>query len=185
MLNQAATRSGLAEMGTLALEFTRLAQLTGNNSYFDAIQRITDQLEAIQYETSMPGMWPTNLDASGGCMPPPGPIGQLRNQTGHLVKRQEVGIEDEVETVNRQDNESLQETPLQEEKLEYSHATVPPPSTTSWILDTPPVCTPLPIQPIPYGWDEYTLGAASDSFYEYLIKVIYHGHVVRVPADYS
>ncbi|KAK5241132.1 hypothetical protein LTR16_009728, partial [Cryomyces antarcticus] len=35
----------LAEMGTLSLEFTRLAQLTGNSKYYDAVARITDALE--------------------------------------------------------------------------------------------------------------------------------------------
>ena len=34
---RASQTSGLAEMGTLTLEFTRLAQLTGNNTYYDAV----------------------------------------------------------------------------------------------------------------------------------------------------
>ena len=87
-------RSGLAEMGTLALEFTHLAQLTGNHSYFDAVQRITDALEAIQYNTTIPGMWPTFLDASGGCMPEYRPhnaqVKPVRGGgiIGEIVKRQ-------------------------------------------------------------------------------------------------
>lgn len=54
-----------AELGSLTVEFTRLAQITGNNSYFDAVQRITDALELFQPKTGLPGMWPLNIDTSG------------------------------------------------------------------------------------------------------------------------
>ena len=55
----------LAEIGSLSMEFTRLAQLTGEHKYYDAIARITDNFEGFQNHTRLPGMWPTNLDASG------------------------------------------------------------------------------------------------------------------------
>ena len=179
-------------MGTLALEFTRLAQLTGNHSYFDAIQRITDQLEAIQYDTSMPGMWPTLIDASGGCIPPPGPVGRLRKPTNGFVKRQDISMEEKVQVLEKQGTESkvqaleeqnpesmaqrLDEQHTDHKKptpiaAEYSSIVIPPPSTSPWTPFSPPVCTPAPVLPIPYSYDEYTLGAASDSFYEYLLKV--------------
>lgn len=35
------TTSSIAEIGSMSLEFTRLAQLTGNSSYFDAIHRVS------------------------------------------------------------------------------------------------------------------------------------------------
>lgn len=54
-----------AELGSLTVEFTRLAQITGNNSYFDAVQRITNALELLQPKTNLPGMWPLNIDTSG------------------------------------------------------------------------------------------------------------------------
>jgi mannosyl-oligosaccharide alpha-1,2-mannosidase len=47
------------------LEFTRLAQITKDPKYFDAVQRITDELEKSQNTTRLPGMWPTLIDASG------------------------------------------------------------------------------------------------------------------------
>lgn len=34
-----------------------------------------------------------------------------------------------------------------------------------------PACTPYGLKTIPFHDDEYTLGAMSDSFYEYLVKV--------------
>ncbi|KAL3430845.1 glycosyl hydrolase family 47-domain-containing protein [Aspergillus tetrazonus] len=61
----------LAELGSLSLEFTRLAQLTKQDKYYDAIARITNELEKYQDLTKLPGLWPLNLDASG-CRRVPG-----------------------------------------------------------------------------------------------------------------
>jgi mannosyl-oligosaccharide alpha-1,2-mannosidase len=47
-----------AEIGSLTVEFTRLSQLTGDPRYYDAVQRITDHLQAAQNRTSIPGLWP-------------------------------------------------------------------------------------------------------------------------------
>ena len=55
----------LAEIGSLSVEFTRLAQITKEHKYYDAIARITDALEEWQMKTSIPGLWPLKLDASG------------------------------------------------------------------------------------------------------------------------
>ena len=67
--HRATNRVVLAELGSLSLEFTRLAQLTGEPKYYDAVARITDALEAWQDDTRLPGMWPTVVDASG-CKKP-------------------------------------------------------------------------------------------------------------------
>ncbi|KAL5416286.1 hypothetical protein PMIN04_008223 [Paraphaeosphaeria minitans] len=64
----ASNRVVLAEIGSLAMEFTYLAQLTGEDRFYDAIARITDNLEGYQNHTRLPGMWPTYFDASG-CLP--------------------------------------------------------------------------------------------------------------------
>lgn len=48
----------LAVLGSLSLEFTRLAQITGNDKYFDGIQKVMDELEKWQDHTVLPGMWP-------------------------------------------------------------------------------------------------------------------------------
>jgi len=63
--HRASSRVVLAEIGSLSVEFTRLAQLTGEPKYYDAIARITDALEVFQNQTRLPGMWPTFIDASG------------------------------------------------------------------------------------------------------------------------
>lgn len=54
----------LAVLGSLSLEFTRLAQITGNDKYFDAIQRVMNELEKWQDKTTLPGMWPAMVDSS-------------------------------------------------------------------------------------------------------------------------
>ncbi|KAF1946561.1 seven-hairpin glycosidase [Clathrospora elynae] len=76
----------LAEIGSLSMEFTRLAQLTGEHKYYDAIARITDNLEEFQNNTNLPGMWPTYLDASGcGKVYADAPAQKpLRAPAGHL-----------------------------------------------------------------------------------------------------
>lgn len=55
-----------ASATTLSMEFTRLAQLTGNPKYYDAITRVTDQLYLTQNATKLPGMWPTFFNLVDG-----------------------------------------------------------------------------------------------------------------------
>ncbi|KAK8008979.1 glycosyl hydrolase family 47 [Apiospora marii] len=59
-----------AAVTSSGLEFTRLAQLTGQDKYYDAIDRVARVLDKTQNTTRLPGMWPTflnmrNLDFSG------------------------------------------------------------------------------------------------------------------------
>lgn len=60
---QALDATLLAEFGSLSLEFTRLSWLTGDQKYSDAIQRITDALDASQKQTALPGLWPIVVNA--------------------------------------------------------------------------------------------------------------------------
>lgn len=59
----------MAELGSLSLEFTRLAQITKDAKYYDAIARITNELQNWQNNTKLPGLWPKSVDASG-CKKP-------------------------------------------------------------------------------------------------------------------
>jgi mannosyl-oligosaccharide alpha-1,2-mannosidase len=65
--HRASARSNLAELGTLAMEFTHLAQLTKKAKYYDAVARITDALFEWQSRgtTGLPGVFPQDVDASG------------------------------------------------------------------------------------------------------------------------
>lgn len=48
--------------GSLSLEFTRLAQLTGQDKFFDAIDRVTAFLARSQNQSDIPGLWPMLID---------------------------------------------------------------------------------------------------------------------------
>lgn len=58
----AGTHDPSASPASLSLEFTRLAQLTGNPKYYDAIERVRAFLARTQHATQLPGMWPIALD---------------------------------------------------------------------------------------------------------------------------
>ncbi len=62
----------IAELATLSMEFTRLAQLTKENKYYDAIDRITKALVKFQADgkAAIPGLFPENVDASGDSLVP-------------------------------------------------------------------------------------------------------------------
>ena len=62
---RASSMAVLAELGTLSMEFTRLAQLTMDNRYYDAVARVQMELEHFQSRTRLPGLWPIYIDASG------------------------------------------------------------------------------------------------------------------------
>ncbi|KXX73228.1 Endoplasmic reticulum mannosyl-oligosaccharide 1,2-alpha-mannosidase [Madurella mycetomatis] len=47
-----------ASPGTLGLEMTRLAQITGDWKFFDAVERVMEVFEKGQAETRIPGLWP-------------------------------------------------------------------------------------------------------------------------------
>lgn len=56
--------AGLGELASLSIEFTRLAQITKQDRFYDSIARITDALEELQPRTGLPGLWPLALDVS-------------------------------------------------------------------------------------------------------------------------
>lgn len=64
--HRANQRSNLAELGSMSMEFTRLAQLTREPRYYDAVARVTNALEEYQRRgTPLDGVFPEAIDASG------------------------------------------------------------------------------------------------------------------------
>jgi mannosyl-oligosaccharide alpha-1,2-mannosidase len=59
----AANNAIIAEFGTSSLEFTRLSYLTGDMRWFDAMQRLTNEMDRQQNNTKLPGMWPIGINA--------------------------------------------------------------------------------------------------------------------------
>jgi mannosyl-oligosaccharide alpha-1,2-mannosidase len=52
-----------AAIGSLTMEFTRLAQLTGEPKYYDAVASVTDFFDRHQNTTRVPGLFPTWINA--------------------------------------------------------------------------------------------------------------------------
>ncbi|EAQ83215.1 hypothetical protein CHGG_09619 [Chaetomium globosum CBS 148.51] len=93
---RASTSSGVAELGSMSLEFTRLAQLTGKNKYYDAIARVTDAFEDLQnreHGTAIPGVFPEQLDASGCNRSATLPSPALQGQANDDLRRAPAGYE--------------------------------------------------------------------------------------------
>ena len=72
----------LAELGSLSVEFTRLAQLTKEAKYYDAVARITNEFEVWQNDTKLPGLFPMKVDASGCKKPDPADYQNHNGATG-------------------------------------------------------------------------------------------------------
>ncbi|KAF2019279.1 glycoside hydrolase family 47 protein [Aaosphaeria arxii CBS 175.79] len=53
----------LAGIGSLTMEFTRLAQVTGQAKYYDAVARVTDFFDRAQNTTRIPGLFPIWVNA--------------------------------------------------------------------------------------------------------------------------
>lgn len=62
---RAGADSSFAELGSLTVEFTHLAQLTKDNKYYDAVARITDAIYELAPNTILPGLFPLSIDLSG------------------------------------------------------------------------------------------------------------------------
>lgn len=66
--NDGSTTNGLATIGTLVLEWTRLSDLTGNETYAQLTQKAESYLLNPQpaYNVPWPGLLGTNVDISTG-----------------------------------------------------------------------------------------------------------------------
>ena len=53
----------VSELGSLSVEFSRLSQLTGDQRWYDAIDRITTLFDEQQNKTKIPGLWPVIVNA--------------------------------------------------------------------------------------------------------------------------
>ncbi|PHH54475.1 Mannosyl-oligosaccharide 1,2-alpha-mannosidase [Ceratocystis fimbriata CBS 114723] len=55
-------REPSAAIGTLSMEFSELSRLTGDDKYYDAIDRIRLFFKRTQSQSLLPGMWPLLID---------------------------------------------------------------------------------------------------------------------------
>ncbi|KKK25397.1 hypothetical protein AOCH_005566 [Aspergillus ochraceoroseus] len=166
----------LAELGSLSLEFTRLAQLTKDNKYYDAIARITNALEQFQDATKFPGLWPLQLDASG-CRKP-APSGRDISK-GQPVKASTLpyGIElnstASISHARRQLHEGAQAATYDDDSTGSFYATESDTTSERYRDRPPPPTNPACTEGLNNqvsGTDKFGFGALGDSTYEYLPK---------------
>lgn len=62
--NMASVNICFACFASLTMEFTRLAQITQESKYYDAVARVTAFLDRAQNTTRIPGLFPISIDAN-------------------------------------------------------------------------------------------------------------------------
>ena len=182
--HRANTRVVLAELGSLSVEFTRLAQITKEPKYYDAIARITIEFEKWQNHTKIPGLWPQKVDASGckkeevsyasplehSAQKGPG-ISQSLPQGGEIMgQRSEIANSslDEDTAINAVQDSAGQEATL---KTEFTKRQLADDTPLAASPLSKPDCIPQGLTSPPYSTEEtFTLGGQADSVYEYLPK---------------
>lgn len=188
----------LAELGSLSVEFTRLAQITKEAKYYDAIARITNEFDMWQNNTRLPGLWPMKVDASG-CKKEDTPLispieNTMQKGTGITTKQKVEKIPD---TADSEDDGETARTAglekhmiktgtgggLQDEGQVNAESTAKASKTTlekrQLVEDSlaaasahpKPDCKPQGLSSPPFTTvEEFTLGGQADSVYEYLPK---------------
>lgn len=159
-----------------------MAQLTQNDKYYDAIARITNELEQLQDSTNIPGLWPLHVNAQG-CPKyrPNRDIGTPTRQEpldvehvsaenatasatihAHKAYAAPTDIESYVHLIQRDDKNNY----LLSEPAAYSHNT----AAQGGDIGTADKCDGGLELPNSLRGNTYGLGALADSTYEYLPK---------------
>lgn len=180
---RASANSGVAEMGSMSMEFTRLAQLTGKNRYYDAVARITNALEDLQNRpggTAISGIFPQNIDASG-CNRTAAAERKAKEEAAR--KQDEASKESEEEPVSWQpapgadngskpfstDSDGDGRTDLAFD-VKQSHGLQRRSAYSAFGGEDDPDCVPQGLTSPGYGMDSYSMGGSQDSAYEYFPK---------------
>lgn len=169
--HRAKTRVVLAELGSLSLEFTRLAQITKEARYYDAIARITNELEALQPDTKVPGLWPQELDASGCKKSDMSSTSTL--QSPNLQQEKPLLAADKENAASNPDllDGGPAKTAEGKEKRDTQRDGSVTPNTSSEPPLKKPDCEPQGLTSPPHSdLEKFTMGGQADSTYEYLPK---------------
>jgi len=196
--HRAKTRVVLTELGSLSVEFTRLAQITKEAKYYDAIARITNEFDVWQPNTKIPGLWPLQVDASG-CKKPDGSSTSTTNYAAKNDpgKNKPLKLEEEPSSVGVKSGQPSNNSSLntdgvdREVNSKAAHSETQPSrsppqggvifkreaedesesSGTKAIPPRKPDCEPQGLASPPYSESEdFSLGGMADSTYEYLPK---------------
>lgn len=174
---RAPTSASVAEIGSMGMEFTRLAQLTGEDKYYDAIARITNALEELQNRpngTALPGIFPQQLDASG-CNKSAAAEAALRQKS--KAAQEQIRDDDDPRgysgftqgsraTSKRDLDSTADATEMQERDAPSKRAPVSAKGLpANW------ECVPQGLTSVSWGMDSYSMGGSQDSAYEYFPKL--------------
>lgn len=170
---RASSRANFAELASLSLEFTRLAQLTGDVRFYDAVARITKALVEWQKRgTKIKGVFPDTVDAQG-C-----------NTTAQIALGREAPVIPEAENANVYHGDSTD--PLEEEKVlvegradangsigkrsppKKSPARVDRSNNDAYGADC---LVPQGLTGQSFGREYFSMGGGQDSSYEYFTKM--------------
>ncbi|KAB5518691.1 glycosyl hydrolase family 47-domain-containing protein [Coniochaeta sp. 2T2.1] len=184
--HRASSGSSVAELGSMSMEFTRLAQLTGEDRFYDAVARITDAFEEWQQRgTALDGIFPTNVDASGCNRTALNlQLAEEKSRAAREQERLEAEKEEEDEPVGYEPREVADE---KDEAVLKKRATIDKRSSSGPAFDSPglarrspPVkasgalaeweCPAQGLVSGGYGTDSYSMGGSQDSAYEYFPK---------------
>jgi len=188
----------LAEIGSLSVEFTRLAQITKEAKYYDAIARITNEFDMWQNNTRLPGLWPMKVDASG-CKkedtPLISPIENTMQKGPGVTTNQKVekipdtaDSEDDGETARtaglekymiktgtgaglKDEGQVNAESTAKASKTTLEKKQLVEDSLAAASAHPKPDCKPQGLSSPPFTTvEDFTLGGQADSVYEYLPK---------------
>ncbi|EEP80626.1 hypothetical protein UREG_05468 [Uncinocarpus reesii 1704] len=168
--HRGSTRVVLAELGSLSMEFTRLAQLTGENKYYDAIARITNELEKFQPNTTLPGLWPSHIDVSG-CQKAVTPASGIEESDGSVKMPPVIPKPNVPPKAIYKRQEAAPKAVQDTQPAVYDSQPKPAQNVDPRGLDATD-CAEQGLRSPPFSRvDRYTLGALADSTYEYLPKM--------------
>ena len=167
----------LAELGSLSVEFTRLAQITKEARYYDAVARITNELHIWQNNTKLPGLWPQEVDASGCKKPDMNAQPSYDHTASHVAPQsqsptlmdsgpaEKAAIAKNVTSGNN--IEARSPTSAAKDSMKKRQVDKPGEESTP----KPPDCEPQGLASPPYAMSEvFGIGGQADSTYEYLPK---------------
>ena len=167
----------LAELGSLSVEFTRLAQITKEARYYDAVARITNELDIWQNNTKLPGLWPQEVDASGCKKPDMNAQPSYDHTASHVAPQSQSPTlmdsgpaEKAAIAQNATSGNNIKaRSPTSSAKDSIKKRQVDRPGEES--TPKPPDCEPQGLASPPYAMSEvFGIGGQADSTYEYLPK---------------
>lgn len=158
---RAGSRANFAELSSLVMEFTRLAQLTGEDKYYDAVARITNELVEWQKRgTKLKGVFPDNVDAQG-CNKSAAAVAIPTGGGGvHFFEEPDSNVYNVAAVGGGAARRNVKRAGLSE------HAT---PVTRDPSKDWD--CIPQGLTGEPEGRESFSMGGGQDSAYEYFLKM--------------